>query len=149
MNTTMEGFTLIELISVVGIIGIIATLSFPYYNNYIARTQVTEALNIASEYKLKLSTYYATKGAWPTDLTNISGQTSGSFVDNVSLNIVGTNAGIVVTMRFSGVNLKIAGGTFVLASNNGGNWDCDRFTGNAAVHGMDIETQYLPFVCIP
>ncbi|WP_156189574.1 pilin [Acinetobacter indicus] len=49
-----KGFTLIELMIVVAIIGILAAIAIPQYQNYTARAQATEALNILGGLKTPL-----------------------------------------------------------------------------------------------
>ena len=50
MNT-QKGFTLIELMIVVAIIGILAAIAVPAYQDYIARTQVSEGVSLAGSLK--------------------------------------------------------------------------------------------------
>ena len=65
MKRLNSGFTLIELMIVVAIIGILAAVAIPQYQNYVARAQVTEGLNLATAVKTALVEYVSVHGDFP------------------------------------------------------------------------------------
>ena len=54
--TTQKGFTLIELMIVIAIIGILAAIAIPAYQNYIAKSQTSEAFTLADGLKTAIAT---------------------------------------------------------------------------------------------
>ena len=84
-----KGFTLIELMIVVAIIGILTAVATSEYQNYVARTQVSEALELASRVKSAVAEYRSATGEWPLDNAAaglpVPGEIQGEYVRQVRL----------------------------------------------------------------
>jgi type IV pilus assembly protein PilA len=144
MKQFQKGFTLIDLMIVVAIIGILAAVAIPAYQDYIARSQVSEAISLTAGGKTPLAEYYADKGIWPAAASDVMGTTSGKYVSGISIT---TGAGIsgalalTATMQTSNVNSAIAGSTLILETTDGGkSWSCT---------GGSITAKYKPASCRP
>jgi type IV pilus assembly protein PilA len=148
MIRTQRGFTLIELMIVVAIIGILAAVAIPAYQDYIARSQVSEAVSLLGATKSPLAEYIGDKGAWPLSLSDVVGGTAGRYTASVS----GADSGVVAgsassytvqaTMRTAGVNAAITGGTVQLFTIDiARTWTCT----SGAPNGL--ASKYLPGAC--
>ncbi len=139
--TTQKGFTLIELMIVIAIIGILAAIAIPAYQDYIARSQMTEALSLASGQKTSVAETYGQIGTWAAIDSGTNGipaaaDVAGTYVDNVAVD----EGVITATMKATEVSGGIQSSTLVLSPvDNAGSitWDC---TGSA-------EQKYLPKAC--
>ena len=143
MRYVQKGFTLIELMIVVAIIGILAAVAIPAYQDYIARSQMSEAVSLMSGGKTPLAEYFADKGIWPSTSSDIMGNTAGKYTNDITL-APGTtvSATLTATMKATGVNTNIQGKSVDLYTADGGkNWTCRKNPGNA------VDDRYLPGAC--
>ena len=140
-----KGFTLIELMIVVAIIGILAAIAIPAYQNYIARSQVSEAMTLATGLKTSIQTNLQNNTCFANgSATAVAGtDTMAGKYGNATITVIsGTAAtnnlvcGITYTFKATGVSSKIAGGVIALSVNDNG------IISKAT--GTDVKDDYLP-----
>lgn len=154
MNTQMknaqQGFTLIELMIVVAIIGILAAIAIPAYQDYIARSQMSEAMTLASGLKTNVAENWSQDGTCPDNSSaadagiSAASDINGEYVASVTAGGTAAADGgctIQAEMKGSGVSNAIQSATLTLTLGNADTgsytWACE----------SSADDKYLPASC--
>lgn len=143
-----KGFSLIELMIVITIIGVLAAIALPAYQDYVARAQVTEAINLVSGLKSAVSESYGSTGICPDNTNNsvfglaIPPQIKGNYVSKIeaTAGTASNTCQLKAIFKNSDVSKKIQGENFTLVmeySSGSEVWRCD----------SSLSNQYLPAAC--
>jgi len=144
-----KGFTLIELMIVVAIIGILAAVALPAYQDYTARSQVSEALSLAAGPQTAVTEFWSNKGYLPSNNASAglsaAASISGKYVSSVIVD--NTNAGVIIaTIKGTNVAKGIANGQIALSPITAAGsvkWACT----TRHVTGTALQDKFIPSSC--
>ncbi len=136
-----NGFTLIELMIVVAIIGILAAVAMPAYQDYVVRSQLSEALSFSGSLKVQVGDVYTDRGTFADANNGQHGIAQPTSIRGKYVSRVDVSGGVVTaTLGQPAASAKILNQTIILSpSTTAGSftWVCK----------SAIDNRYLPPAC--
>jgi type IV pilus assembly protein PilA len=145
-----RGFTLIELMIVIAIIGILTSIAIPAYQDFIAKSQVSEALLLIDGLKSSVTSSYMQEAqcldnSAGADLSvSLAADIHGKYVARVETGGIASASGgctITAIMKTADVSVPIQGAkirlTMITLTSNSISWQCI----------ANVTQQYVPLVC--
>jgi type IV pilus assembly protein PilA len=144
MKRVQHGFTLIELMIVVAIVGILAAIALPAYQDYIARSKVTEVMAALGAAKTSISEYASSQGVVPPDAAT-AGVGVGANAKYLSALTYTTGTPVKIEATIANVNSSLNGQHLTFSgtlntTDNTMSWAC-------GVGGGTGNYKYVPANC--
>ncbi|KGO98173.1 pilin [Novilysobacter defluvii] len=140
-KSMQKGFTLIELMIVVAIIAILAAIALPAYQDYVARSQVSEGASLAAGAKTGVAEEYANTGDFTGIDNTAAGLDAAANINGKYVTQVEVEDGVITVTYGNDASAKIAAATLVYEPTDQGgsiSWQCDNST---------LDAKYLPSAC--
>lgn len=143
-----HGFTLIELMIAVAILGLLVSLSVPVYQDYTARTKLSEVIQLSKTDRTLAAAYFSETSTLPADLASLGIETSETrsvyLVGDVTATVdSGTNSFSII-YPVGNLGGSSVPGTLIWKGTSSGsaalNWDCT---------GGTLPSRYRPPACRP
>lgn len=137
----------IGYIALIPMAGILAAIAIPAYQDFVARSQTAEAIQLAIGAQPSIISYHGQNKVWPTDLSSLYPKNPDGGIGRYSagltaVTVTDSTYGVMVLMKQTGVVLPVAGKRVELWTTDGGNsWHC----GPASMDPVDA--RYLPASC--
>jgi type IV pilus assembly protein PilA len=96
-----KGFTLIELMIVVAIIAILAAIAISQYQDYVIRSQVSEAATLAESLKIAIAEFHNFHGRFSTGGNASYGMVQPASIVGSYIGSVGISSGTRITAHFA------------------------------------------------
>lgn len=153
MRHQEKGFTLIELMIVVAIIGLLVAVAVPAYQQYLARAEVMDAVNLIIGMKVEFTDFYGSFGSCPVNGVSPYGQPTdyqGKYIAKLEFggplpSVPNSTCSITATFKSNNVHPGLANKTIIVAmaaptsTNNTSIWEMRQ-----SITLGSVESQYLP-----
>ena len=141
MRRPQAGFTLIELMIVVAIIGILAAIALPAYQDYVARSQVTEAFTLIDGQKSVVGEACYFNGG----CTNSNASTAATVGKYARLDVADPSTGMLTATISSAASTLVAAETVTMTpviASVAIVWTC-----GGSLKTNSAKSKYLPRSC--
>lgn len=143
-----QGFTLIELMIAVAILGLLVSLSVPVYQDYTARTKLSEVIQLSKTDRTLAAAYFSETSTLPADLASLGIETSSTrsvyLVGDVTATVDTPNDSFSIIYPVGNLGGSSVPGTLIWKGSTSGGaameWDCT---------GGTLATRYRPPACRP
>ena len=136
---------LVKISAVLAILWFVMEVVNASYADYIARSQMSEAVWLLGSTKEPLAKFLADKGRWPGQGDKVVQTGGGKYAERLDLAVEpGAGPGRVIvtaTMKKTGVNLSLVGKTVEMSSIDGKAWIC------RSGRQDGVEPKFLPAAC--